>query len=158
MPAATLHHRLTRMSQKAMPQACCWRVSGLMGTLWGGPAGRQRLMRALRPAQGGLLWRTAKADVAHELGLPGQSARMTHLTLSAIERHFYMTQHKARPPASAPQSLPLASFLPTCCHPWSLLLAHRDLVDGHGPTSLTYIEALKVISAQLRIVEAGLAH
>ena len=53
-------------------------------------------MRALRPAAGGLLWRTAKADVAHELGLPGQSARMTRLTLSAIERHFYMTQHKAR--------------------------------------------------------------
>ncbi len=53
-------------------------------------------MRALRPAEGGLLWRTAKADVAHELGLPPQSGRTALLQLSAIERHFYMRQHQAR--------------------------------------------------------------
>ena len=36
------------------------------------PAARARLLRLLRPALGGLLWRSAKADVAHELGLPPQ--------------------------------------------------------------------------------------
>lgn len=52
-------------------------------------------MAVLRPAEGGLLWRTAKADVEHELMLPPQSHRTTFLTLSAIERHFYMRQHQA---------------------------------------------------------------
>ena len=50
----------------------------------------------LRPAEGGLLWRTAKADVAHEISLPPQAHRITYLTLNAIERHFYMEQHKVR--------------------------------------------------------------
>ena len=55
----------------------------------------------LRPAQGGLLWRTAKTDVIGEISLPPQTHRMTYLTLNAIERHFYMEQHKAGPwPAS----------------------------------------------------------
>ena len=52
-------------------------------------------MAVLRPADGGLLWRTAKADVEHELTLPPQSQQTTFLTLSAIERHFYMRQHQA---------------------------------------------------------------
>ena len=36
------------------------------------PAARARLMALLKPSLGGLLWRSAKADVAHELGLPPQ--------------------------------------------------------------------------------------
>ncbi|CAL8467045.1 g6581 [Coccomyxa elongata] len=60
----------------------------------GCPEGRRRLMAQLRPAEGGLFWRTSKADVAHELALPPQSHRTTFLTLSAIERHFYMRQHQ----------------------------------------------------------------
>ena len=51
-------------------------------------------MSVLRPAEGGLLWRTAKADVLDEIKLPQQTHRMTYLTLNAIERHFYMAQHK----------------------------------------------------------------
>lgn len=48
----------------------------------------------LRPAEGGLLWRTAKIDVLPEISLPQQNHRMTYLTLNAVERHFYMAQHK----------------------------------------------------------------
>ncbi len=47
----------------------------------------------LKPSQGGLLWRTAKADVAHELGLPPQHQHTSTLQFSAIERHFYSRQH-----------------------------------------------------------------
>ena len=50
----------------------------------------------LRPAEGGLLWRTAKADVGQEIALPPQTHRVTYLTLNAIERHFYMEQHKVK--------------------------------------------------------------
>lgn len=57
-------------------------------------AGKARLLGVLRPADGGLLWRTAKADVEGEISLPPQSHRTTCLTLNAIERHFYMEQHK----------------------------------------------------------------
>jgi hypothetical protein len=35
-------------------------------------AARARLLALLRPSLGGLLWRSSKADVAHELGLPPQ--------------------------------------------------------------------------------------
>ncbi len=61
-------------------------------------SGRRRLMAQLRPAEGGFFWRMSKADVAHELALPPQSHRTTFLTLSAIERHFYMRQHQVTPP------------------------------------------------------------
>ena len=57
-------------------------------------SGKARLMSALRPAEGGLLWRTAKVDVLDEIKLPQQTHRMTYLTLNAIERHFYIAQHK----------------------------------------------------------------
>ena len=59
-------------------------------------AGKARLLSVLRPAEGGLLWRTAKADVGQEISLPSQTHRVTYLTLNAIERHFYMEQHKVR--------------------------------------------------------------
>ena len=56
-------------------------------------AGRARLLSILKPSEGGLLWRTAKADVAHELGLPLQHQHTSSLHFSAIERHFYSRQH-----------------------------------------------------------------
>ena len=43
---------------------------------------------------GGLLWRSSKADVAEELGLPPQRHHLDRLQLNAIERHFYRSQHK----------------------------------------------------------------
>lgn len=51
-------------------------------------------MGILRPAGGGLMWRSSKADVAAELGLPPQHERCTPLQLSAVERHFYNRQHQ----------------------------------------------------------------
>ncbi len=68
-------------------------------------AGKARLLSVLRPAEGGLLWRTAKVDVVHELKLPQQTHRLTYLTLNAIERHFYIAQHK----------VPFPSTLLKCC-------------------------------------------
>ena len=56
-------------------------------------AGRARLLSILKPSEGGLLWRTAKADVADELGLPPQHQQTSSLQFSAIERHFYSRQH-----------------------------------------------------------------
>jgi hypothetical protein len=47
------------------------------------------LLRLMAPARGGLLWRSAKADVLGEMGLPAQCHHTTLLRLSAIERHWY---------------------------------------------------------------------
>ena len=66
----------------------------------------------LRPAEGGLLWRTAKVDVIHEINLPQQTHRLTYLTLNAIERHFYIAQHKV-PFLSVP-SLCMLGTVPGC--------------------------------------------
>ena len=50
----------------------------------------------LKPALGGIMWRTAKRDVAAELGVPAQHHSLINLRLSAIERHFYQRQHTVR--------------------------------------------------------------
>ena len=50
----------------------------------------------LKPALGGIMWRTAKRDVAAELGVPPQRHSLINLRLSAIERHFYQRQHQVR--------------------------------------------------------------
>ena len=57
---------------------------------------RSRLMAVLKPALGGIMWRTAKHDVAAELGVPAQRHSLASLRLSAIERHFYQRQHQVR--------------------------------------------------------------
>lgn len=60
----------------------------------GDPVAFSRLLRVLRPALGGIMWRSAKRDVANELQLPLQSCSVTHLALSAVERHWYTRQHQ----------------------------------------------------------------
>ena len=70
---------------------CLWEIQ--QGHLQLAAAGRARLLSVLKPSEGGLLWRTAKADVAHELGLPPQHQQTSSLQFSAIERHFYSRQH-----------------------------------------------------------------
>ena len=55
-----------------------------------------RLRWVLDPSSGGLLWRTRKSDVAHELQLPPQIQRVHLLRFSAIERYFYNKQVKKR--------------------------------------------------------------
>lgn len=58
------------------------------------PAARARLLQILKPNLGGIMWRSSKADVQDELGLPEQYHHLKMLTLSAIERHFYNRQHQ----------------------------------------------------------------
>lgn len=60
----------------------------------GDPVAFSRLLRVLRPALGGIMWRSAKRDVVNELQLPLQSCSVTHLALSAVERHWYTRQHQ----------------------------------------------------------------
>jgi hypothetical protein len=52
-------------------------------------AGVSGLLRLLCPVTGGLMWRTAKAEVSGEMGIPPQHHHTTVLRLSAIERHWY---------------------------------------------------------------------
>lgn len=52
-------------------------------------AGVGGLLRLLCPVTGGLMWRTAKAEVSGEMGIPPQHHHTTVLRLSAIERHWY---------------------------------------------------------------------
>ncbi len=65
----------------------------IMLTLLHTRAARSRLLTVLKPALGGIMWRTAKRDVAAELGVPPQHHSLINLRLSAIERHFYQRQH-----------------------------------------------------------------
>jgi E3 ubiquitin-protein ligase SHPRH len=66
-----------------------WRAAIERPLACGNPAGLAALLDVARPARGGVLWRSAKADVLHEMGLPGQQQHSTLLRLSAIERHWY---------------------------------------------------------------------
>lgn len=64
-----------------------WHCSLCCGCGW--LPGVGGLLRLLCPVTGGLMWRTAKADVAAEMGMPPQHHHTTVLRLSAIERHWY---------------------------------------------------------------------
>ena len=54
-----------------------------------------RLIKLLKPAVGGIMWRSSKKDVAHELRLPDRTACHNKLRFSNIERHFYDRQYQA---------------------------------------------------------------
>ena len=60
----------------------------------GCPAARRALLALLQPARGGLMRRTAKNDVAAELGIPAQTSHVKKLDLSAVERHAYRRCHR----------------------------------------------------------------
>ena len=60
----------------------------------GAHAARRALLALLQPAKGGIMWRTSKNSVAHELGIPRQVANVQRLTLSAVERHAYRRCHR----------------------------------------------------------------
>ncbi|CAK0735069.1 hypothetical protein CVIRNUC_000523 [Coccomyxa viridis] len=150
----------------------------------GCPAGKARLLRVLRPAEGGLLWRTAKADVGQEIGLPPQTHRVTYLTLNAIERHFYMEQHKrcaAEVSRAVPKSLqealsagedtregrrrltkveekkilaPLLRLRQACCHPQVGVGAIKSLAAQRAPMSMSSILEVLVEKARVEAEEA----
>ncbi|KAI5079688.1 hypothetical protein GOP47_0005167 [Adiantum capillus-veneris] len=88
-----------------------------------------------------IFWRSSKADVSHELGLPPQEDLLTWLTFSPVEAHFYRRQHErcatralevmrgnittAKPfkdrmlsPSEVAKIMhPLLSLRQACCHP-----------------------------------------
>eukprot|EP00850_Spirogloea_muscicola_P023159 SM000333S12561 [mRNA] locus=s333:34643:42565:- [translate_table: standard] len=55
--------------------------------------GDKRAAQLARALFGELMWRTPKADVAPELGLPPQRSILSCLRFSAVEAHFYRQQH-----------------------------------------------------------------
>eukprot|EP00850_Spirogloea_muscicola_P012812 SM000084S23148 [mRNA] locus=s84:552074:559947:+ [translate_table: standard] len=55
--------------------------------------GDKRAAQLARALFGELMWRTPKADVASELGLPPQRSVLSCLRFSAVEAHFYRQQH-----------------------------------------------------------------
>eukprot|EP00250_Pteridium_aquilinum_P010690 c19568_g2_i1 orf=83-3961(+) len=88
------------------------------------------------------MWRSSKAHVSHELGLPSQEELLTWLTFSPIEAHFYRRQHDRcakktlevmsgsitmKKPCDEDRTLthaeaakimhPLLSLRQACCHP-----------------------------------------
>ncbi|KAF4525763.1 hypothetical protein B566_EDAN002025 [Ephemera danica] len=64
--------------------------------LWGGQVvcpyregQRDTLHKVVCP----LMWRTAKADVLDQIGIPGQSEELHWIHFSPVEEHFYRSQH-----------------------------------------------------------------
>jgi len=63
---------------------------------WGGGAtARASILTTLDPARGGLLWRSSKAAVAAESGIPPQGETETRLALAPVEAIFYAQTHAA---------------------------------------------------------------
>ncbi|KAL0019181.1 hypothetical protein WJX77_000293 [Trebouxia sp. C0004] len=145
------------------------------------PAGRARLLTLLKPSRGGLLWRTAKADVAHELGLPPQHQHTSSLQFSAIERHFYSRQHaecslrasstissqllsqaaqglvgQRRLTAAEEKKLlfPLLRLRQACCHPQVGAGGIKSLAAAKAPMSMAEILDVLVSKAKLEAEDA----
>lgn len=57
-------------------------------------AGLSRLVKLLKPSLGGLMWRSSKADVSHEICIPKQNLCTSEIRFSNIEKHFYERQHQ----------------------------------------------------------------
>lgn len=66
------------------------------------------LINVLKPSLGGVMWRSSKMDVSHEIRLPDQTICQCRLRFSKIERHFYERQHRDCQRA-AQKALPKAS-------------------------------------------------
>ncbi|KAG0565163.1 hypothetical protein KC19_8G169500 [Ceratodon purpureus] len=56
--------------------------------------GKYGAVRAMHDLFRGLMWRSTKAQVADELGLPPQDEQLEWLRFSPIEAHFYRQQHE----------------------------------------------------------------
>ena len=121
-----------------------WRQSVLEPIERGDIAAAAALLAALRPASGGVMWRTGKASVAAELGLREQHAHVSRLTLGAVERHFYNRCH-AECATRARELLP-ASVVAAVSHAGSL--------DAASDRELTAREADALHAPLLRLRKA----
>ncbi|GAB4820920.1 hypothetical protein N2152v2_007966 [Parachlorella kessleri] len=89
-----IHGLMAFLKAEPWVDAAWWRRAIQQPYEQGSRAARTRLFALLRPSQGGLMWRSAKTDVADELALPPQHHELVSLQLNAIERHFYTRQHQ----------------------------------------------------------------
>ncbi|CAG9460083.1 unnamed protein product [Pedinophyceae sp. YPF-701] len=111
---------------------------------------RERLLALLRPASGGLLWRSSKASVAHELQLPGMQQLLSKLHLSAVERHFYNQQHR-KLQSQARGLLPAwAARVPAQAGDEEDVV----VVDGHEDRALSHKEADRLLRPLLLLRQA----
>jgi len=98
-----------------------------------------RLIKLLKPGLGGIMWRSSKKDVAHELRLPAQTACHNKLRFSNIEKHFYDRQHQ------------------TCCTEANKALKSNTtgaVTDPNSSRPLTKREERKLLLPLLRLRQA----
>ena len=85
----------------------------MTGSMGGAVAARRALLALLQPSRGGYMWRTTKASVQHELGIPKQTTSVVRLDLNAIQKHeLRRAVREARPLHAVARSLackPLAA-------------------------------------------------
>ncbi|KAH7301453.1 hypothetical protein KP509_23G027500 [Ceratopteris richardii] len=114
------------------------------------------------------MWRSSKAHVSHELGLPPQEESLTWLIFSPVEAHFYRRQHercakkalevmtenmggmvdrKLTPNEVAKIMHPLLSLRQACCHPQVGSSGLRSLQK----LPMTMDEVLKVLIDKAKI-------
>ena len=107
---------------------------------------RGTLLALLQPRRGGLMWRTSKDAVAHELGIPQQRSTVLALQLSAVERHAYRRRHRETA-ESARQVLPEAVV--ECVRACKAVPAalERPLTQREGDTILARLQHLRQVRA-----------
>ncbi|KXZ52879.1 hypothetical protein GPECTOR_8g26 [Gonium pectorale] len=149
----------------------------------GQPAGRDLLLRLLRPTSdggagpvggrggplafaagggervvggggGGLLWRSAKRDVESELGLPPQSADLVRLRLNAVELHFYNRQHQD---CAAKARAVLPARVVSAMESGRLALAAEERAEAEAARADGETVAQAAPAAAAEAVEAALA-
>lgn len=133
-----------------------WNTALQRPTEAGDPTAFARLLHVLRPALGGIMWRSAKKDVAGELQLPVQSCSITHLALSAVERHWYTRQHQVRfshyLSPSQKRGLALSLCIQASVYPWCLnmISAWKSLSLDHT-TNLSIMLGWKLHSLSVKL-------
>lgn len=107
-PSERLCESARRTQTEPWVNPSTWRHAVASPLQRGDARARATLLALLQPRRGGLMWRTSKDSVAHELGIPQQRSAVRTLQLSAVERHAYRRRHKETA-ESARQVLPEAA-------------------------------------------------
>lgn len=122
------------------------------------------LLRVFKPSEGGIMWRSSKGDVSHEINIPEQKIISTPLNFSQIERHFYERQHRSCA-GLARRNLPKAALnagermiASTDCQSNApnerSLAANREKIVQFSDRLLTKREERKIIAPLVRLRQA----